>query len=150
MKKILPGILLGISTLLVTCGGQDNAPPATDSEKELIGLEQELGEALKSGDERKLKQMLGDDFTSVGMKSWDQPLAKGEYIDNSVHHYKIAAFSFNKTKVRIHDRTAIVNTLFTYKATFRDQDVSGTYVFLDVWVKRGARWQLVSRNLGES
>jgi ketosteroid isomerase-like protein len=49
-------------------------------------------------------------------------------------------------KVRIYGDTAIVNSLYHQNATARGQDWSGYFLITDVWVKRGGRWQVVTRH----
>lgn len=114
-------------------------------EQELIKAENEEIEAVKRRDADALRRILADEFTFVGSRSTRERTHKDRYIEN-VMQYTWKSHNFGDFFIRIYDRTAVVNCRFTRQVSLRGRDMSGDYLFTDVWVKRGRRWQLVARH----
>jgi ketosteroid isomerase-like protein len=50
-------------------------------------------------------------------------------------------------KVKVYGDTAIVSGQTTDKGKYKGQDISGTYRFTDVFVKRDGKWMAVSTHV---
>lgn len=60
---------------------------------------------------------------------------------------KFTSGTYDESQVRVYGDTAIVTGHLTVKGTFKGQDISGSYRFTDVFVKRGGKWQAVSAQI---
>ena len=46
--------------------------------------------------------------------------------------------------IHVYGKTAVAAGTATLKGSFKGQDISGTYRYTDVWVKRNGKWQVVA------
>jgi ketosteroid isomerase-like protein len=51
-----------------------------------------------------------------------------------------------ESDIQVYGDTAISNSRYRQKATYKEQAVSGVFYLTDVWVKRDGRWQVVTRH----
>jgi ketosteroid isomerase-like protein len=59
-------------------------------------------------------------------------------------NFKLAAFKLDDVKVQVKGEMGVVTGRNTIKATYMGKDISGSYRFTDVFVKRAGRWQAIS------
>jgi len=117
---------------------------ATDIEKEVTALEDERLEAAMQNNLPKLEELLADDLTYVHTSSAtdSKEIFIGKLKDGSLKYLKFT----------LHDRKfkALAQTVVMFSGRVEIELISsGTRkefnnVFIDVWAKRGANWQMVS------
>jgi ketosteroid isomerase-like protein len=140
MKRIVFSIDLVILVFGVAMLAQTQSKSV---EQELIGLEQQWGDALVKADLAFLDQILAEDyiFTSpVGeVLTKAQMLAElksGEDVVSSIVNHDM--------KVRVYGNAAVVTGHSTYQETVQGNDISGEYRWTDTWIKKGGSWQCVA------
>jgi len=126
-------------------------PPPTDSDPQLTDLlrqlEQELGEAALHGfkDTKTMERLVSPEFTqrvsdaperSLPRSLWGQP--SGTYKIESIEGRHHAAR-------KLTENLAVVSLLLTQQATSEGRDRSGYFYVVDIWKKRGDRWQMIAR-----
>jgi hypothetical protein len=116
--------------------------PATSEENALIQLENDWGDAVTKGDPSKLERVIADDWTGrypfyVLTKAEELELIKSGDI-------KVQATTTSDLRVRLFGDVAVVTGMDDAKGSFyKGKDVSGRYLWMDVFVKRNGRWQCV-------
>jgi len=109
----------------------------------LIAIEREWGEAMVAKDVPTLSRILADDFTEVdptgSLRAKDIVLAEAGSGD-----FKVDSYTARDLKARVYGDTAVVTGVSDLKATFKGEDMSGSYRWTDTFVRRNGRWQAVA------
>jgi ketosteroid isomerase-like protein len=136
MKILLTIITIALCALATpTYANNDRA---ADVEQELRKLVQTWDEANVKGDTETLGRLLADEFEFVGGPK------KADYLA-SFKNRKVNVLSAVSTGVRVqvYDDMAIVTGLDEIRIKDVGQDLLTKWLYMDVWVKRGGRWQCV-------
>ena len=119
------------------------AQTANASEQELIKIENGWSNAVVKRDGPALQQLYADEYLYTDsdgvVRNKTQDIA-----DVTSGRAKIASFLLDDLKVHVYGETAVVTGRNTLKGTFEGKDISGSYRFTDVFVKRAGRWQAVA------
>ncbi len=121
---------------------------AAQVEKRILDLENRLMEAVKKRDSVTLNHLLADDFMPVGASVAAAQPDKVRFID-SLKNSELKAYVLEKTTVRVYQTTAIVTVQYKQQAAVAGSPSDGNFIATDVWVKRGKRWQAVSRHVSQ-
>lgn len=141
MMKIF-GVFLLIGACLAPVRGQANKPAASGTAEAVKQLERDWTDAQKAGDVDKLSQILADDW--VGLEPDGTKMTKQELIDGvKSGQNKIESFDFGPMDVKVIGGVAVVQGSDTEKSTTKGKDTSGKYVWMDVFERRGGKWQAV-------
>lgn len=119
--------------------------PFGPEEREILELQRKWMQAVMSHDATALQEILADDFTLTSVHSSGELIGKAEYI-SSFNKVKDSRFSFRDVIIRIYGEMAVVNSRFNQQYDGGHKDIAGDFLLTDVWVKRGGRWQAVSRH----
>ena len=130
------GLLMSAARALET-GADDSAV-----QQKLMQMEREWASAMMTNDPTVIQRIEADDYGYLmdGMKGGKQ----GD-LDQAKSHAFVGTCELSEMQVRVFGDAAVV----TGKAALRDakyngKDVSGDYLFTDVYVKRDGRWQAVA------
>lgn len=114
------------------------------TEAALNRLEDLRYEALKNADAKLMDGIYADEFvyqTFLGVTH-----SKASYIDSVVSgDVKINTFQRENSRVRFYGNTATVMATTHLDVTIRGEPRQVSLNYLNVWVKRDGRWQLVAR-----
>jgi ketosteroid isomerase-like protein len=115
-----------------------NKDRTADVEQELRKLVQTWDEAFVKGDAETLGRLLADEFEFVGGPK------KADYLA-SFKSRKVNILSAVSTDVRVqvYDDMAIVTGVDALTIKDVGQDLLTKWLYMDVWVRRGGRWQCV-------
>jgi uncharacterized protein (TIGR02246 family) len=127
-------IVAGFATLVLAAG----------AESELKGLEQQWSEAYTKGDTAVLRSIEAEDYRLVDPDG--KVLTKSQDIKElGDKTFSVKSFTFDELDVRmLGDHFACVTGLQTLKGTYKGEDVSGQYRFLDVFEKKDNKWQAIA------
>lgn len=131
------------STALVGAAPQSAAQDA--QAKEIIALEQELGRAMIHRDVAALQRIVGDDWicqSATGRstkQSFISDVANGKLV--------MKKFVLHDIHIRIFGKVAYLMAADDEISTYAGANNSGTYNWLDVWVKRNGRWVSVATQI---
>ena len=138
MKRIALLVLLAAS--IAPCAWAQ-APGA--AEQELIDLERVWVDAMIRKDAAALERIYADEYLDVtpngGTRDRGEDMA--EILSEDL---TIESETFDDLSVRLYTEVAIVSGVYTQKAKFQGNSITGSYRFTDVFVKRDGRWQCVS------
>ena len=113
------------------------------TEQEIRDVQQRWMEAASRKDEPLLNTILGDEYVLIsarlGFVDREGWLAMGP-------DYEIQEFEYLESDIHVYGATAVSNSRYRQKATFKGQDLSALFYLTDVWVKRDGRWQVVTRH----
>jgi ketosteroid isomerase-like protein len=109
----------------------------------LIQVERDWNHALMAKDYKTLDKIMADDWTGIDFRGMTvtkaesiAELKSGESSNQSVE--------LGDMTVKVYGNTAVVVGHDTEKSTYHGKDSSGSYVWMDVFVKRDGRWQAVA------
>jgi ketosteroid isomerase-like protein len=116
----------------------ETSGPAVEQLKQ---LEQDWAKASLAKDANRIRQIEAADYKFVmpdgKMRTREEDLAalaKTTFSENNVMDLD----------VRLYGDTAVVTGLAQIKGSEEGKDISGSYRFTDVWVKRDGNWQAVN------
>jgi ketosteroid isomerase-like protein len=122
---------------------QPASTAAPKLEHALMNLEREWVDALVRRDFAALDRIMANDLVGVGTKG--EVWTKAKLIsDIKSGDYTIESASVSEMTVRVYGTAAIVAGKYTDKSKYKGNDSSITARFVDVYVKRLGRWQVVS------
>ena len=144
MKYVtLVGLLIANSLALA---GAPKASGKTDRatvEQTLTQLEKQWNDALLAKDYATVDRIMADDWTGIDFRGMSvskaetlAELKSGESSNQSVE--------LGPMKVKVLGDTAVVIGSDTEKSTYHGADSSGQYAWMDVFVRRNGRWQVVA------
>jgi ketosteroid isomerase-like protein len=148
MKKLQMKKFVGAVLLTCVCAGlvlaQASKPPSEDASvaDTLKQQAQDFGDAIKDVDTEKLKQILADDWVSLG-SSGRVLTREGFLSDLKSGNHRLEWFQIGPMDVKVLDNVAVIQGTVTEKRTDRGQDTSGHGSWMDVCVKRGDKWVIV-------
>jgi uncharacterized protein (TIGR02246 family) len=114
------------------------------SEAELNRLEDLRYEAMKNADARTMGELFADDFVYQTLQGVTH--SKSSYIAAFTSgDVKINSFKRENSRVKFYGDTATVMATTHLDIAFKGEARQLSLFYLDVWVKRDGRWQLVAR-----
>jgi ketosteroid isomerase-like protein len=121
---------------------ESQTPPANDDSKviqEMHALVRAWDDAFVKGDTATLDRLLADDFAFVG------GLKKTDYLTSFKTRAADAVESAVSTdiQVQVYGNTAVLTALDTISGKNKGQAYVSKWLYMDVWIKRGGRWQCV-------
>jgi len=109
-----------------------------DTEQELRKLVQRWDEAFVKKDTETLGRLLADEFEFVGGPK------KAEYLASfKTRKANIISAVSSDVRVQVYDDMAIVTGVDAITIKDVGQNLLTKWLYMDVWVKRGGRWQCV-------
>jgi ketosteroid isomerase-like protein len=121
--------------------------PAKDTERKLARLEHDWLNAVKERDVERLERLLGDEFTLTTGRPGSEVRSRQEYLDVTRDRYVIESFEFEELDVHAYGHVALVRSRYRQTGSIDGQDRNQAFLMTDVFVRRGGRWQAVTRHL---
>lgn len=135
MKIALTLITMVLWALVTPTANQDRK---ADTEQELRKLVQTWDEAFVKADTETLGRLLADEFEFVG------GLKKADYLASfKTRKANIRSAVSTDVRVQVYDDMAIATGVDAITIKDVGQDLMTKWLYMDVWVKRGGRWQCV-------
>jgi ketosteroid isomerase-like protein len=148
MKRIFAiTVLLAAATALALGQTGDNQGQTKGKgnptvEQVLMQMERDWMEANIKKDTGTLDRILADDWVA---QTSDGPQTKAQALaDSKSGDLKMDSWTLVEMKVRVFGDTAVVTGNHHEKSSYKGKDISGHYVWTDVFVKRQGRWQAVA------
>jgi ketosteroid isomerase-like protein len=150
MKRLLT-VIVAMFMLGLSAFGQtpDHAFGQTPDQKnkrdanvarELRNLVRQWDDVDVKGDAAALDRLLAREFTFVGGQTKAQYLAS---VKNLPPELTIESALSTDLEVQVYGNTAIVTGLDTIKGKNKGQLYTNKWLYMDVWINRGGRWQCV-------
>ena len=140
MKKLL---LFCSIALLASSAVAQKSPEASKAEGILLAMEKTWTDAIEKKDLNAVGLILADEYMIIDdeglMRDKATTLSRLKSSDNS-----ISTAVVDELKVRVYGNVAVVTGRQTEKSVEKGKNTSGSYRYTDVWLKRGASWQVVN------
>jgi ketosteroid isomerase-like protein len=118
-----------------------------DVEQELAELELRFMAAVRDRDVDFLERHLGREFTLTTGRPGSEIRSRAEWLDITRARYEIESFVFDELEVLPYGDAGVVRSRYRQAARMDGDDRSVSYLITDVWVRRSAQWQLVTRHI---
>jgi len=134
-------VLLLLSMCFSSAYAQPSKSASGDAEV-IKQLERDWSEAQKTADVDKLGQILADDWIGLAFDGATST-KKQALADVKSGTMKITSITMGPMEVKIIGNVAVVQGSDTEKSSSKGKDTSGKWVWMDVFVKQGGKWQAV-------
>ncbi len=123
--------------------GAKSAAGSAGVEEQIKKLEQGWAEAMQKADAAAIPTYEAEDIVSTDpagqVTTRDQDIQSLKSGD-----FKVQSLQYPEMKVSVYGNAAVATGLANMKASYKGQDMSGSYRFTDTWVNRGGKWQCVA------
>ena len=117
--------------------------PAQDTEATLLKMERDAAAALTKRDVAGFSAIFAADAILTGPDGAVQTKAQ-LLADVKSGALAIQSTEISDLKVRVFGESAVATYTTTDKGKYKDRDISGRYRWIDVFVRRGGKWQIVA------
>ena len=133
-------VVLALPT--ITLAKEKGTGATADVEATIKKIEQELTDTIVKSDTSAFEKYLASDYLGIGPDGVTQN--KSELLaDIKSGTLKLESSTMSDMKVQVAGPDmAVVVYRSTDKGTYKGKDVTGEYRWLDVFVKRGGKWQI--------
>ena len=141
MIKIF-GVWLLVSACFRPVYGQEKKPAAPAIGDIIKQLERDWTDAEKAQDIGKLSQIVADDWSGLsydGVRTTKQQMLD----DIKSGAMKVGTVEFGPMDVKVIGTVAVIQGSDTEKSSMNGKDTTGKWVWMDVFVKRNGKWQVV-------
>jgi ketosteroid isomerase-like protein len=144
MKQTMVVCVLAACALSAFGQAKSDAPKSGASvEQALMQMERDWTKAGLEKDTATLDKIMADDWTAIDYQG--KTVTKAQSIaDLKAGSSTLTTVTLGEMKVRVFGNTAVVTGSDTEKSTYKGKDSSGKYVWMDVFVNRGGKWQAVA------
>ena len=115
----------------------------TPDEMALLEIQREWGKALVAGDTGAMNRFVAPEWTLTNPMGHVETKADADAALRS-GDLDFESMTPQDLKVKVYGDSAIVSGQSTDKGKYKGQDISGTYRFTDVFVKRDGKWMAIS------
>ena len=140
MKRLL--VICLLATLTAPLMAQKSAE-ASKAEGILLAMEKTWTDAIAKKDLAAVGLILADEYMIIDdeglVRDKAATLTRLKSADND-----ISTAVVDELKVKLYGNVAVVTGRQTEKSVEKGKNTSGSYRYTDVWVKRGASWQVVN------
>jgi hypothetical protein len=135
-------LTLAVSLALPTIALAKEKATDADVEATVKKIEQELTDGILKSDNAAFEKYLTSDYLGIGPDGVTQN--KSELLsDIKSGTLKLESSALSDIKVQVADADmAVVVYRTNDKGTYKGKDITGEYRWLDVFVKRGGKWQI--------
>lgn len=119
-------------------------PEVTDPVKVFTKIEEDWNTAIYNKDVKALDALFATDYKAID--PYGKVTDRKQDLDfvNSGKEKYLAPLGIKDVTARVYGNIAVVNGTVSLKATMEGKDISGNYLFTDVFVYRDGRWQCVN------
>jgi len=110
--------------------------------RHLIALEQQWNDAILHNDRAAAAAFMADEWTEI--TSDGSVLTRAEDLDELVGGYHATALRLSDIAVHVYGDAAVVSGISEERSSYRGKDTSGSFRWMDVWVRRAGRWECVA------
>ena len=114
----------------------------------IAALTRELQAAVAARDVQALERLLGPEFTLTTGRPGNEVRGRAEYLEITAKRYAIDEFAFEELEVlELGADAAVVRSRYVQRGSMDGADRSQPFLMTDVWARRPAGWQLVTRHV---
>lgn len=110
---------------------------------ELCSLVKSWNDAIARKDVGLLRRLWADDFVAIGLDG--TPSTRDEDLDAIASPFlQIGSLTVDDVDVRVYGDSAVVTGRAVASGTFEDIDISGSFRFMNVFIRRNGGWIAVA------
>jgi ketosteroid isomerase-like protein len=111
-------------------------------------LTREYQAAVAARDLDALERLLAPEFTLTTGRPGNEVRGRAEYLEITAGRYAIDEFAFEELEViDLGPEAAVVRSRYVQRGSMDGADRSQPFLMTDVWARRSAGWQLVTRHV---
>ena len=133
-------ILVCWAIAAVPASGVAQAAPDSIA-RHLIALEEQWNDAILKSDSAAASVFMAQEWTEI--TSDGSVLSRSEDLAELVGGYHATSLRLSGVAVQVYDNAALVSGISDEQSSYRGKDTSGTFRWMDVWVRRSGRWTCV-------
>jgi hypothetical protein len=139
---LIPILAVSLALPTIALAKEKGTGATADVEATVKKIEQELTDSLLKSDPSAFEKYLSSDYLGIGPDGVTQN--KSELMaDIKSATLKLESSNLSDIKVQVSDPdVAVVVYRTNDKGTYKGKDITGEYRWLDVFVKRGGKWQI--------
>src|ERR1051326_161252 len=138
MKRTLSILALLLASFVVTSAQVPKLDRERKVEQELRSLVRAWDDAYVKADTATLDRLLASEFAFVGGPT------KSQYLASFKSRTFVAESAVStEIQVQVYGDTAVLTGLDTITGKNKDQTIVTKWLYLDVWIKRGGKWQFL-------
>ena len=138
MKTTLSILALLLASFVVAAAQVPKPNRDGKVEQELRNLVRAWDDAYVKADTATLDRLLAPEFAFVGGPT------KAQYLDSfKARTFMPESAVSTEIQVQVYGDSAVLTGLDTIKGKNKDQTVVTRWLYMDVWIKRSAKWQCV-------
>ena len=140
--RIILTLVVALALPTIMLAKEKGTGASADVEATIKKIEQELTDSLLKSDTSAFEKYLASDYLGIGPDGVTQN--KSELLaDIKSGTLKLESSNLSDIKVQVADADmAVVVYRTDDKGTYKGKDITGQYRWLDVFVKRGGKWQI--------
>ena len=140
--RIILTLVVALALPTIMLAKEKGTGASADVEATIKKIEQELTDSLLKSDTSAFEKYLASDYLGIGPDGVTQN--KSELLaDIKSGTLKLESSNLSDIKVQVADPDmAVVVYRTDDKGTYKGKDITGQYRWLDVFVKRGGKWQI--------
>jgi hypothetical protein len=150
MKRLILAVSLAVMALAVAVQAQ-TAPQtqAGSDEQELIKMENDWLQAFFENDGAFADRFLADDYMGTD-EHGDIKTKAQEIAEIKAGAHLSTSGVLDNIRVRFHGDAAVVTGRRIMKGLFQGKEYRSPYLWTDIFVKRGGRWQCVASHVSKA
>ncbi len=140
--RIILTLVVALALPTIMLAKEKGTGASADVEATIKKIEQELTDSLLKSDTSAFEKYMASDYLGIGPEGVTQN--KSELLaDSKSGTLKLESSNLSDIKVQVADPDmAVVVYRTDDKGTYKGKDITGQYRWLDVFVKRGGKWQI--------
>ena len=140
--RIILTLVVALALPTIMLAKEKETGASADVEATIKKIEQELTDSLLKSDTSAFEKYLASDYLGIGPEGVTQN--KSELLaDIKSGTLKLESSNLSDIKVQVADPDmAVVVYRTDDKGIYKGKDITGQYRWLDVFVKRGGKWQI--------
>jgi hypothetical protein len=128
-----------IKIMKATPGKSADQISKNDTEEIILDLQHKFDLAELHGDKEALKDLLSDDFISIGPKGF--LLDKSNWIGRH-DQFKYGKLETSDTDIHLYDKAAIIRNIQRNEASYKNEPVKVAVRVSQLWVSQNNQWKL--------
>jgi hypothetical protein len=150
MKRLILAVSLAVMALAVAVQAQ-TAPQtqAGSDEQELIKMENDWLQAFFENDGAFADRFLADDYMGTD-EHGDIKTKAQEIAEIKAGAHLSTSGVLDNIRVRVHGDAAVVTGRRIMKGLFQGKEYRSPYLWTDIFIKRGGRWQCVASHVSKA
>jgi ketosteroid isomerase-like protein len=153
MKQL--SCLLMCALVIVAASGFPSAGSGTsprDDTQQIVASEHAWAQAPVKGDAAGMAGFMSDDYVEIAMET-AQGTSQGRWVTTSKAEWvnlvqsgreKYTSVDVRNIKVYLHGNVATTTGEYSQTGTNDGKDISASGFYIDTWVKKNGKWQVVS------